>query len=440
MKKPLIALSFAVASALALADSAQYKLDWFKGIAGETETSISGLKVTNGSWTIPAESASIENEALVLDLDSEEEATFTIGGDNGDSGETGTEQTLTVSGVFTPITADGLLAGAKMNETKAQVGFAVVSGETTTGEGEDATTATTYTYYAWIGGKDGTAAIEDWVKLTDLGEASATESVELKIAINYWNADVKATFTIGEKSVEKTLTSTAATNKKIASVSCTGSGTLNALSGTYQYAVAKVVSADGAETKYATYDEAIKAGATDATLVGLKAASGGVTETLKDSSKEIATASDGTTVIQTKTSVLEGVKVGSGNDGAGKSLTVNDTFRTFLSKYCKTAYTQANVEAKDIKAALEEKNTDTQRPLWQSYVLGVAPSTALTLTQAAKDTAKDKITLALPIKPTGDFTVKCTVGSSEAQTLSGENPTVSVPLATGHYAVKITLD
>ena len=88
MKKPLIALSFAVASALALADSAQYKLDWFKGIAGETETSISGLKVTNGSWTIPAESASIENEALVLDLDSEEEATFTIGGDNGDSGET----------------------------------------------------------------------------------------------------------------------------------------------------------------------------------------------------------------------------------------------------------------------------------------------------------------------------------------------------------------
>ena len=224
MKKPLVALSFAVASALALADSEQYNQDWFKGINGETETSISGLKTTNGSWASPAESASVESSALVLDLDTNEEATFTIGGDNGDSGETGTEQTLTVSGVFTPITADGFLAGTKMNETKAQVGFAVVSGETTTGEGEDATTATTYKYYAWIGGTGGTAAIKDWVELTELGAASATKSVELKIAINYWNEAVKATFTIGEKSVEKTLTSTAATNKKIASVSCTGSG------------------------------------------------------------------------------------------------------------------------------------------------------------------------------------------------------------------------
>lgn len=431
MKKPLIALSIVCASALALADSAQYNEAWFSGI-GQGAT-LEDMKASNGSWAIPAESASVESAALVLDLDSNEAATFTIGGVDGDSGETGTVQTLSVTGVFNPISAGDLLAGKKMNEKNAQVGFAVVGAES---EG-----TMTYKYYAWVGAIDGATAAEDWAELSELGAVADPEaSTALTIELNYWDANkMTATFKVGGKADTKPLTSTAATNKKIASVSCTGSGTLNALSGAYQYAVAKVVK-DGVETKYPTYDKAIEAGATDTTLVGLKAAVGEVTKTVSDTTKEIGRDSEGKVVIQTAKWVLEGVKVGKVNEGAGKALAVNETLRTFLSKNCKGAYTKAGVKAEDIKNALDATDSATQRPLWQSYVLGLEPSDVLTLKPAAEDKVGDKITLALPIKPTGDFTVKCKVGNGEAQTLTAEDTSVAVPLATGHYAVTITLE
>ena len=64
----------------------------------------------------------------------------------------------------------------------------------------------------------------------------------------------------------------------------------------------------------------------------------------------------------------------------------------------------------------------------------------MTPQQVAQDTDENNITLSLPIKPTGDFTVTCAVGNGAAQELTREAPTFKVPMATGHYAVTITLE
>ena len=76
-----------------------------------------------------------------------------------------------------------------------------------------------------------------------------------------------------------------------------------------------------------------------------------------DNSKEATTDTEtGRVTVQTKKTILEGVKVGT----AGKGLMANEAgFRVFLSKHCKAAYTKANTTAdaiKDIKTALEVEN------------------------------------------------------------------------------------
>lgn len=443
MKKPLIALSIVCASALALADSEQRNLAWFVGIGGETETTIAGLKTTNGSWTIPDEAASFENSSLVLDLGSDEEAKFEVGAT--DPGEEGAAQTLTVTGIFNPIAPDDLLTGAQMAAAQAQVGFAVVGVES---EG-----AMTHKYYAWVGATGGATAAADWAELSELGTVAGPEaSTALTIELNYWDANkMTATFKIGDKSAMKTLTSAAAQNKKIASVSCTGSGTLSALNGAYQYAVAE---ADG--KKYPTVEAAVASGASEVKL--LKAAVGTVTvsgccvtidpngkdrptvavDEAADNSKEATTDTEtGRVTVQTKKTILEGVKVGT----AGKGLMANEAgFRAFLNKHCKAAYTQANTDALPIKEALDAQKGTSGRTLWQSYALGVEPAAAVTPKQVARDTDEKNITLALPVKPTGDFTVTCAVGNGAAQELTGEAPTFKVPMTTGHYPVKVSFE
>lgn len=442
MKKPLIALSIVCASALALADSEQRNLAWFVGIGGETETTIAGLKTTNGSWTIPDEAASFENSSLVLDLGSDEEAKFEVGAT--DPGEEGAAQTLTVTGIFNPIAPDDLLTGAQMAAAQAQVGFAVVGVES---EG-----AMPHKYYAWVGATGGATAAADWAELSELGTVAGPEaSTALTIELNYWDANkMTATFKIGDKSAMKTLTSAAAQNKKIASVSCTGSGTLSALNGAYQYAVAE---ADG--KKYPTVEAAVASGASEVKL--LKAAVGDVpvsgccvtidsngkgtpNVTVNDNSKEKVDSGPGLVTVQTKTTILADVKVGT----AGKGLMANEAgFRAFLNQHCKTAYTKANTTAdaiKDIKTALEVENETSHRTLWQSYALGVEPAAVVTPQQVAQDTDDKNITLSLPIKPTGDFTVTCAVGNGAAQELTGEAPTFKVPMTTGHYPVKVSFE
>lgn len=455
MKKTLIALSIVCASALALADSEQRKLAWFVGIGGETETTIAGLKTTNGSWTIPDEAASFENSSLVLDLGSDEEAKFEVGAT--DPGEEGAAQTLTVTGIFNPIAPDDLLTGAQMAAAQAQVGFAVVGVES---EG-----AMTYKYYAWVGGSSAAAAenpnpIDDWNYLADASDVE--EAKTITIGLSYWTDDVTATFMLGADPATATvlgranvpLSGTALAkakeNKKIASVSCTGSGTLSALNGAYQYAVAE---ADG--KKYPTVEAAVASGASEVKL--LKAAVGDVpvsgccvtidsngkgtpNVTVNDNSKEKVDSGPGLVTVQTKTTILADVKVGT----AGKGLMANEaSFRAFLNQHCKTAYTKANTTAdaiKDIKTALEVENETSHRTLWQSYALGVEPAAVVTPQQVAQDTDDKNITLSLPIKPTSDFTVTCAVGNETPQTLTGEAPKFKVPMTTGHYSVKVSFE
>ena len=471
MKKSLIALSFVCAGALAFADNPQYNSGWFSGIGTEA-TSIEALGASNGTWSgLTADNASVADGALVLDLDEgvAEEATFAVTDTaSAMAADAFPVQRIVVSGVFTPIAAEDLLNGTAMTAKKAKVGFAIVNvgGET------DA-----YKYYAWVGGgstaeQESASALSDWV---DLGEAtdvttaktividldySAANVVTAKFAVG---ADEAAAETLKEGSValKGTALLKAQADKVIASVSCTGSGTLSALQGKYQYAVAEVDS-----VKYATVDAAVKAAATSekgtvTVIRNLKegetvAAANGVTikagtgvtlskdkVTSSDASKEVVE-KNGVVTVRTTKDILDAVKVGT----VAKSLTAGsqeadakvEKFRDFLNRHCGKAYRQANTTAGDITEALE--TVKSGRTLWQSYALGVEPDDTLKLAQVTKDDATDGITLKFPGTPTDDFTIKYTVtDGTEAGTMTVTDATaVKVPLKTGHYAVKISFE
>lgn len=470
MKKTLIALSFVCAGALAFADDEQYE-NWFSGIgtgATITEAAVD-LKQTNGTWGgVTAENAEIEDGALMLDLGEAEEATFTVA--NTDSAKAlgvFPAQGIVVRGVFTPIAAEDLLTGKAMAAKEAKVGFAIVNvgGETDT-----------YKYYAWVG-KESTAedaaAIADWVDLGKADDVAVAKTIVIDLEYN--SESVTAAFGVGAVDLEdlkaaKPLTSDdglplsgsastrALKDKVIASVSCTGSGTLKELKGLYQYVVAEV---NG--TQYGTVEDAVVAaqpiGATVKLVREAKGAvtvAGGVTidpngksaPTVKvdasDNSKEIAESATGVVTVQTKTSILNDIKftVGSGEAATQKGLMKNEAkFRKFLDDHCGVAYRQANTTAKDIKTALEGMSSG--RTLWQSYALGVEPDAALKLTQVAKDGETDWITLALPnVASSGDFVISYTVtDDTEAGTKTVTDATaVKVPLKTGHYKVKISFE
>lgn len=475
MKKPLIALSFAVASALALADSEQYKQDWFKGIGGEADTSISGLKTTNGSWTIPDEAASFENASLVLDLGSNEEAKFEVGAT--DPGEAGAAQALTVTGIFNPIAAEDLLSGEKMARESAQVGFAVVGVES---EG-----VMTYKYYAWVGGSSAAAAenpnpIDDWNYLADASDVE--EAKTITISLSYWTDDVTATFMLGADPATATvlgganvpLSGTALAkakeNKKIASVSCTGSGTLSALNGAYQYAVAE---AEG--RKFGTADEAIAAAQSEGgsgEIKLLKAVSGSVEvsgglrvwqnndEALKASvtssftHKEETSYPTSATVSakgyhewQVNNDVLESVVINGKKIGMGSAgFVLQDAFRTFLEKNCGDAYRSSTVTKDTLAEALNGNGTNGY-PLWQSFVMGVDADETVKLAPATTDTEADGISLKLastiPASPY-DSAIKYTVTKNggtagTATAITRTSPVVKIPLETGRYSVKFTI-
>ena len=480
MKKTLIALSFACAGALAFADNPQYNDAWFSGIgagASITETAVD-LKATNGLWSgLTVDNASVANGALVLDLDETdkgvaEEATFKVADTAKEEAKDAFPvQGLVVRGVFTPIAEDDLLTGKAMAAKNAKVGFAIVN----VGNETDS-----YKYYAWVG--DGSAAetesasaITDWV---DLGTANkVTTAKTIVIGLEYESESVTAVFAVGAgdlQDLEKatplrddglkltgSALSKALDDKVIASVSCMGSGTLNALQGIYQYVVAEV---DG--VKYETVDAAVKAAekSTDGTVTVVRnlkendtvAAANGVTikagtgvtlstekVTTTDTSKEVVEV-NGVVTVRTTKDILDAVMVGT----APKSLTAGAqeadakvaNFRDFLNKHCGTAYRKANTTSAEIKNALE--SVKSGRTLWQSYALGVEPDATLKLTQVAKDTAKDGITLKFPGTPSGDFTIKYKVtDGTEAGTMTVTDATaVKVPLKTGHYAVTISFE
>lgn len=413
MKKLLVALIFAGASALALADNPQWQSPWFKGI--ENPTALDSLGNSNGSWEIPGDSAEVKNGALVLDVDTDAEAKFTVGADKGESG---TCQRLTVSGVFTPIAPEDLLSGVEMGTSKsAQVGFAVVEEETAS-----------LFYYAWVGGAGNTSKIGDWVKLEALGQASTAEA-ELVIELSYWTDTVTATFKVGGKEASVELTDKAremAAAKTISSMACTGSGTLSAVHGDCQKAVAQV-----GDKKYATYNEAVVS-APDGVITALQPIDGTVTATPEDDSKEVVT-QDGKVIVQTKTEILNAVKP----DGAKSLMHDESKFRVFLAENC-PAYKAANTSASNIEAQLKASDATSKRPLWQSYALGVKKDAVLTLARAdGTSAASEAITLAIPgVSSSGDYTIKYKVGDQ----VSTDPAAIAVPQETGHYAVKVSFE
>lgn len=485
MKKPLIALSIVCASALALADTAQYNSPWFAGIGGGTETSVSGLTTKNGSWEFPttegAATFDSDDSALVLDLDENEKATFTVATA---AEETETAQALTVTGIFNPIAAEDLLPGKKMADESAQVGFAVVSVTETVAatETEEATTTTAYKYYAWVGGASESSdadPIADWV---ELGAAKdVTEAKTVTIGLSYWTDDVTATFTLGADPTTATVLAKdvaltgkaleAAAAKKIASISCTGSGKLSALSGAYQYAVAE---AEG--RKFGTAVEAISAaqatgGSGVITLLrpveGTVEVSGGLRvwqkndEALKASVKEnfshkaedsyptsATVSAEGYHEWQVNKDVLEEVVIGTKKIGMSASgIIFQDGFRTFLEKNCGDAYRSSSVTKDTIAAALADSGTNGYL-LWQSYVLGVGANEKVALNSVETDGEPNDISLKLASTiPNSPFGITYTVtntkdGASDSTTgnIDRSNPVVKIPLATGKYSVSFTIE
>ena len=106
------------------------------------------------------------------------------------------------------------------------------------------------------------------------------------------------------------------------------------------------------------------------------------------------------------------------------------------------SYVASNATAATLATALETSGANG-KPLWQSYVLGVAPSdtAAFTPVSAPVDADTGNITLAFPSidtsKYSNDFTVKYKVGSTEFS----DPAAVKVPLGdSGNFDVKIKLD
>ena len=492
MKKLTLALSIACAGALAFADTEQWQTSWFTGI-GSDVTAVTDLKATNGSWgNLTTDNAEIADNALVLDLDSDDEATFTVANAAEDSK---TAQKISVTGVFTPIASSELPSADDMGSSgkNAQLGFAVVA-TTTTSADDDSSTTTTYSYQAWVGGSD-------WVMLGTCADKDAT--TDLTITFAYWDSSVTATFaikngdtdvTFGDDATTKTLElsdnalTVATANYKVSSVACTGSGTLSALSGDAQYAVATLNGRN-----YGTVADAITAAGTSGNTITLvKDPSGDVTIaagatvkidengktasienngsmtipltetqvntgnttfdiTVKGNKPEVTTTDESkecivsdivngkaTVTVQTKTSILNEVKFN--NVNLMKSET---NFRKFMTDNGIAAYTGKGATAAAIQTALNENEEGNELKKWQCYALGISPSTTLKTAYADADSGNTiKIALAPSaaaesIVSSGDFTIKYQVTDGSSTTTATSADAIQVPLETGRYTVNV---
>lgn len=483
MKKTLIALSFVCAGALAFADNPQYNDSWFSGIGtGATITEAAfDLKATGGSWSgLTVDNACVESGALVLDLDKTdegvaEEATFTVSDTaKGEAADAFPVQRIVVSGVFTPIAAEDLLNGTAMAAKKAKVGFAVVNvgGETDS-----------YKYYAWVGGAseaESASAIDDWEELGVATDVTTAKTIVIDLDYSAANV-VTAKFAVGaDEAAATTLTgaalTTALADKVIASVSCTGSGTLNALSGAYQYAVAE---AEG--RKFGTAGEAIAAAQGEGgsgnvilrrNVNGEVSVSGwlrlhydssvsGRNENIQENFK-VAEGSAQTTCKSNGGSelvdnwmykewvlpddVLLNVKINGQQIGGGTfGGSLNSDFRDWLLKNCPT-YRDATADASAIQDALVKGGTNGYL-LWQSFVMGVDAGETVKLAPAATD-EDDGIYLTLlntikesPFASKITYTISKNGGEPSTATSIGtrSSPVVKIPLDTGRYSVSFTI-
>lgn len=439
MRKSFVFLFLACAGASAFADEPQWQAPWFTGIG--SGATISDMKATNGSWTFPAEGATVTGGVLDLDLDADAQALFAVSANT--AADTNTLQRINIKGVFTPVKPTDLVSGATMNAGKAQVGFAVVkSGDATP----------TYQYYAWVGATDGAAAINDWVALTGVTPTADGET-DLLIDLARWNtAAVTATFSVksagdyvalanGSSATALSVSSTAgvAADKTVGSVACTGSGSISAVDGDVQLGVASI----GAR-KYPTADAAMTAADSGDTVslnrdlvgnvaqmpgtvtakAGVKIADNGYRATIdttnlpsetkvevepkaSDITTQAAGGASGTYVINTSVatdkiqitlpaSIAEYKQVKSDSfqsiAGGGVSYELEtadkhipgsasyrSNMRSFLTAYRNSAYVAANATSTTLGTALGETATDSPANLTyqQIYELGIAPTDSI---------------------------------------------------------------
>ena len=143
--------------------------------------------------------------------------------------------------------------------------------------------------------------------------------------------------------------------------------------------------------------------------------------------------------IQTATSVLEGAHP----DGV-KGLVVNSKLRDYLNAHARETYVDANVSSTSIENALKEERKGANEnglPLYQSYALGITPTTSVKPVTVASDGAADGVSLTIPAlegnEPSGDYTIRYKVGDGEPVS----TPTLKIPLpakgAGSSIAVKI---
>ena len=139
--------------------------------------------------------------------------------------------------------------------------------------------------------------------------------------------------------------------------------------------------------------------------------------------------------IQTASSVLAAAKP----DNLAAPTNKISALRDYLAAHTNVAYIAADVSPETIKAALEATRENGLK-LYQSYALGITPTTSVKPVTVANDEANDGITLAIPLidatKYSGDYTVTYKVGNGDAQ---GSPSAIKIPLTTGSHSVKIVL-
>ena len=493
MKKLLVAM-IAFACALVLRADFTYSNNVFKAIGTGVE-SASDLKAVNGSWGsfegVGAVSWAEEEGSLVYDLEDNQRIVFNVA--NGVAPDTNTVVKVEVKGVFSLVATNDFPAASEM--TQAQLGFVI-------GVNADVNPVTT-NYYAWAGGDTWTKlegaepSVDGETDLIVTFNYMTNGSHSVKFDIK--NGESISPLNGGAALPLTTTAGAAASN--LCGVACCGSGKLKAADGSVGLAVAKLSN----DVKYGTLSDAVAAAGTSETTItvvretnddatipsgtnitisdpneyanGTITVDGATTVKVDTTADQLSPATNGVYTIPLKThggtfvidlpaSVAQYKDVATTNvvDNSKIEVTLwtadsivrainpaNDKalnadvpkLREFLNTYTNSAYAAADADAAKLNAALLAAGANGI-PLYQSYVLGIAPTNSVApVTVPTGDTDTEAITLAIPAISTSNYSGDYDVSYQAVGTTSGDstsNPqSIKVPLGTGTYTIKATL-
>ncbi|MBQ2632234.1 MAG: hypothetical protein IJG13_21355 [Kiritimatiellae bacterium] len=497
MKKPLVFVAAACACALAL--HADFAYDNVFNAIGSGATGTNDLKSTGGSWvfTNAVGQVALEGGSLAFDLEENKSIEFTV--TDGAAPDTNTVVKVEVKSLLSEVNTNHFPTAAEMETRQAQLGFVVGINA--------AETPIATNYYAWTGGASWTllshpeGAEPSVTNETDFivtfnYMTNNSHSVQFDIVRGGTTNQLN-----GGAALPLTSTRGAAAGN-VAGMRCYGSGSLKSADGSVGLAVA--VLSDN--VRYGSLADAVTAAGTSETTVTvvrdtsegaeipedsnitisdpgekvkgtitvpggttvkvdttvaqldpatngvytipLKTSGGTVVVKLPDSIaqyKEVASnvtvsADNGIDVeIYTKSSIMQSL-----NPGTDKALVADETkLREFMNTYANEAYAAAHADEDSLTQGLQA-NGDNGIPLWESYVLGIAPTDSVApVTVPAGDPSTSQITLAIPAIVTnnysGDYTVtyQAVGGTSGASTADPQS--IAVPLGTGTYTIKATL-